>query len=147
MYQIKTLLNIEDMLPHFSLIQQLGYTYNINQYKAYLEEMIPSGYRQMAVFVGEDCIAVAGYWFQTRLYCGKYVELDNVVVSSNYRSQGIGQLLCQAIEEEGQKNGCRVSNLNAYVSNSGAHRFYIKEGYRILGFHFTKQLIHEEKIN
>ena len=128
------------MLPHFDLVRQLGYEFDLERYAALLDEMIPSGYCQMAVFEDEACIALAGYWYQTRLYCGRYVELDNVVVSAAYRSQGIGQILCRAIEEEGRKNGCRVANLNAYVVNAAAHRFYYREGYSILGFHFTKPL-------
>jgi len=131
---------VEEMLPHQHIVEQLGHGNSAETYRQYLSEMIPKGYSQMAVFKGETCIAIAGYFINIKLFSGKYVELDNVVVDAAHRSSGVGRILCKAIEEEGIKQGCKVSVLDAYVENQDAHRFYFREGYTIKGFHFYKKL-------
>jgi GNAT superfamily N-acetyltransferase len=102
--------------------------------------MLPNGYGQIAVLEKDLCLAVAGFWINTRIYCGKYIDIDNVVVREGYRSRGIGKLVTDWLEELGRNEGCGYSILDAYVENSKAHKFYFREGYMIRGFHFLKKL-------
>ena len=134
------LTNVEDMLAHYGIVTQMPYSFDSATYAAYLEEMIPMGYRQMIVQEQGECIALAGYWINTKLYCGRYAELDNVIVTANHRDRGVGRLLCQQIEAEAIRQGCKTVLLDAYVENSKAHRFYFREGYIIRGYHFLKKL-------
>lgn len=79
-------------------------------------------------------------WETTRLYSGKQIELDNVVISSKYRSQGIGKALMNHIEQWAINNKFETIELNAYVKNHEAHKFYLNLGYKTIGLHFQKQL-------
>ena len=81
-----------------------------------------------------------GAWTTTRLYCGKQLELDNVIVSSNYRNKGIGAELGAYVEDWARQNDYLTVELNSYVTASSAHKFYFSQGYKILGFHFYKPL-------
>ena len=85
-------------------------------------------------------LAVSGTWITERIYSGKQLEIDHFVVNPQFRSQGIGKAFIQEIEKLAIKNDCLKMELNAYVNNSGAHKFYLNEGYRVLGFHFQKDL-------
>lgn len=105
-----------------------------------LEAMREGGYRCVGAFSGERCIAVAGLWFGTRFWCGRYVDIDNVVVEESWRRRGIGQALMAWIEDYARRQGCEKAVLDAYVSNEGAHRFYRGCGYRTVGFHFDRDL-------
>ena len=129
-----------EMLPYYHLVIQMPYSFTIEQYEHYLEEMIPNGYSQAAVMDGIDCIALAGFWINTKLYCGKYVELDNVIVAPGNQGRGVGKMLCRFVEEEALKQGCTTALLDAYVENAAAHKFYFREGYKIRGYHFLKHL-------
>ena len=40
----------------------------------------------------------------------------------------------------GRTKDCVASELNCYTTNSGAQKFWANEGYKILGFHYQKQL-------
>jgi GNAT superfamily N-acetyltransferase len=139
-YRIAELTSLGQMLASHDLLVQLSPHITRNEYSVMLEDMLKHGYRQVGVYDGEKCIGISGFWINTKLYSGKYVELDNVVIDKNYRSKGLGKLLCDWVLEEGRKAGCEMAMLDAYTENSEAHRFYFREGFFIRGFHFLKKL-------
>jgi len=127
------------MLEQYPLIKQLNKTISKKDYKEMLRDMIVHGYRMAGVYDSDKCIGLSGFWISTKIYCGKYVELDNVVIDKDHRSKGIGKILLDWIELEAIKEGCKAVILDAYVENTGAHRFYNREGFTITGHHFIKK--------
>ena len=129
----------------YDLILPLAHLLNeeapISLLKERLGEMMNQGYQCLAAFDGEEIVGICGMWITTRFYCGKQVEVDNVVVVRSYRSKGIGKIMMNWVYDYAASIGCATCELNAYVSNGGAHRFYFKEGFDILGFHFQKNFI------
>ena len=105
-----------------------------------LRDMLRHGYRMAGAFAAKKCVGISGFWISTKIYSGKYVELDNVVIDKNYRSQGIGKQLCDWIVVEAKKLGCTTAMLDAYSENSSGHKFYFREGYILRGFHFIKKI-------
>ncbi|MBU2787885.1 GNAT family N-acetyltransferase [Acidithiobacillus sp. VAN18-1] len=103
-----------------------------------LHEMENQGYQCAAAFIRDACVGVAGIWVGTRLWCGRYVDVDNVIVAEGYRDQGIGGQLLHWVEEHARQLGCEVAVLDSYVSNKQSHKFYFRKGYHIVGFHFVK---------
>lgn len=103
-------------------------------------EMIHQNYECVGVFLSGQLIGVAGMWFCTRHYSGRSVEIDHVFVDDVYRNRGIGQKLLEWIETYAQSKGYETIELNAYVENEMSHRFYLRQGYKKLGFHFLKPL-------
>ena len=103
-----------------------------------LKAMIPCGYHCIAAFEGERIVGVAGYWLGARFYCGEYMDVDNVVVDPDLRSKGVGAKMMDWLEAKARDRGCKVVVLDSYVTYAGAHRFYFRQGYEILGFHFHK---------
>ncbi|OYU94450.1 MAG: GNAT family N-acetyltransferase [Bacteroidetes bacterium B1(2017)] len=141
-YRVQAELNLQQMLDQFALIQQLNPTIKASNYEEMILEMYPLPYRMLGVFDGEHCIAVCGYWVLTKLYCGKYLELDNVVVDEKYRSKGIGKIMSEHMNQIAIKENCRVMVLDAYIPNQKAHEFYEREGYEKKGYHFVKKVIY-----
>jgi GNAT superfamily N-acetyltransferase len=136
----RKLSKLEEMLPHFSLIKQLTSSLTYDEYEEMLQQMIPHNYFQLAAYETGNCIAVSGYWIGTKLYSGKYLEIDNFVVDEQYRSAGIGKLMVDRLCEEAKASNCRVVMLDAYVENFKAHHFYYREGFIARGFHYLKFL-------
>lgn len=128
---------IETILP---LIEQLNPTTAREVLQSRLSEMAGLNYHCVGAFDGDRLIGVTGYWIGVRLYCGRYVDLDNVIVDEEYRSSGIGKKIVAWIEDRARELGCQVAMLDCYVIKSEAHKFYFREGYSILGFHFIKNL-------
>ncbi|WP_235826627.1 GNAT family N-acetyltransferase [Acidithiobacillus ferridurans] len=46
---------------------------------------------------------MAGIWLGTRFWCGRYLDVDNVIVDPQYRGVGIGQQLMDWVENYAHK--------------------------------------------
>lgn len=129
-----------EMLPLCALIQQLNASVTEEYYASILDEMLPQGYRMVAVYEGDECLGLSGIWVATKIYSGKYLEMDNVVVAAAHRSRGIGKLLTDFITDLARQEGCVTMMLDAYKENEKAHIFYEREGFIKRGYHFLKKL-------
>ena len=128
------------MLPLASLLQQLNPISTPEYLNIALDDMIDKGYRMVTVQEGDNCLGLSGIWVATKLYSGKYLEMDNVVVSAEHRSRGIGQLLTDYVTELAKQEGCVMLMLDAYLENEKAHLFYERQGFTKRGYHFLKKL-------
>ena len=138
--EIRELKTIDDMLPHLTVIKELYPDLDVDNYQKMLEKMIPANYAQVGVFLNDQCIAISGYWLGTKLWCGPYLELDNVIVRETARGTGAGKLIQQYLERKAKELSCNIMALDAYTNNFKAHRFYYNQGYSPKGFHFVKVL-------
>ena len=131
--------SFEELVSNFQIIKQLyDATFTLEKYCSLLPDMISKGYTQIAIYEEEKLIAVSGYWLSTKLYTGKYLEIDNFIVDSAYQSKGIGKQLIAEIEKIAIKNEAKAIVLDAFTTNFGAHKFYFNQGYVPKGFHFVK---------
>ncbi len=138
--QLKELKTIEEMLAQIEIMQHLYPKLTLEKYQSYLQEMIPHNYKQVAVFEENVCVGLSGFWTGTKLWCGKYIELDNFIVHPDQRSKGIGKLITDYIDVKAADLGCTNIVLYAYTTNFAAHRFYYNQGFGPKGFHFVKIL-------
>ena len=97
-------------------------------------------YRCFGFRVGGRIVGIGGGWITTRLYSGRQLELDHVVIDERERGNGLGAAFLSRIEEWARQEGALTCELNAYVTNALAHRFYFEHSYIVLGFHFQKRL-------
>jgi len=140
MYQIKELITIEEMLKELAIVQQLYPKFSLEQYRALLLQMIPHNYKQLIVTYEGKTVGLSGFWIGVKLWSGKYLELDNVIVHPDFRSKGIGSLLTTKLNEIATTNDCNIMALDAYTTNFAAQKFYFNHGFVPKGFHFVKYL-------
>lgn len=139
-FQIQLFKTKEEMLPHLEVLQFLYPSLTAAQYDRELDLMLPHQYGQLAVFDAVKCVAICGYWIGNKLWIGKYLELDNIVVDPAYRSRGVGELIFQTLEEKAKDEDCNMLALDSYTSNFQAHKFFYNQGFGPKGFHFIKLL-------
>jgi GNAT superfamily N-acetyltransferase len=137
---LRKLTTVEEMLPRRSLIVQLTPQLTQEAYAHMLPAMVAHNYFQVVAEENDRNVAVSGYWIGHKLYCGKYLEIDNFVVDSSHRSSGVGSMLVEWLEVEARREGCALLMLDAYVENFKAHRFYYRHGFHARGFHYLKHL-------
>jgi len=97
-------------------------------------------YHCFGLWQNHKLVATSNGWITVRFYSGKQLEVDNVIVDPDLRSQGVGKYFFTHIQDWALQNDCKTIELNTFVQNSKSHKFYFNEGYKILGFHFQKQL-------
>lgn len=130
----------EEMLAQIEVIRHLYPKFTLEKYEAYLTEMIPHNYKQLAVFEDGVCVGITGFWTGVKLWSGKYIEIDNFVVHPDHRSKGIGKMMTDYIDQKANESNCTMIVLDAFTGNFTAHRFYYNQGYVPKGFHFLKIL-------
>ena len=140
MQQVIELTTIDEMMEQFPLIQQLYPDYTIEKYEDLLAAMLPNNYKQIIVVENGITIGLAGFWIGTKLWSGKYLELDNVVVHEDFRSKGIGSIMTDYLNQKAMDEQCNMIVLDAFSTNFGAHKFYMNHGFVPKGFHFIKFL-------
>jgi GNAT superfamily N-acetyltransferase len=138
--EIKT---FDQMYAQIEIIRHLYPNISQDKYKAYLETMLPHNYTQVVVYDGAECVGLSGLWYGIKLWCGKYMEIDNFIVHPDHRSKGIGKLLTDYVNQKAIDLDCTMIVLDAYTGNFTAHRFYYNQGYNPRGFHFIKMLNEE----
>ena len=131
---------IPEMLAQFEMIQFLYPKMEIETYERYLQDMIGHNYKQLAVFENNTCVGITGFWFGTKLWTGKYLEIDNFVTHPEHRKKGIAKLMTDYLSDKAAQLGCTCIVLDAFTGNFEAHRFYYNQGYVPRGFHFIKTI-------
>ena len=143
---LRELNGLDEMLQTLDVLQELYPSLTPENYLADLKEMLPNNrYGQVAVFDGDTCVGISGFWIGTKLWCGKYLEIDNLVVSAKVRSKGVGKMIFDYLAEKAQQEECSMVSLDSYTSNFKAHKFFYNEGFAPKGFHFIN-ILDAEKI-
>ncbi len=93
-------------------------------------------YTCFALFDDKELVGVASGWTTVRVYCGKQIELDNVVIDQKMQSQGLGKYFIKCIKQWTVANDFQSIGLNTYVENDKSHKFYFNHGFSIIGYHF-----------
>ncbi len=140
-FTIKSFNNAEDMMVAYPLVKQMYKDMDLPTYKSYIEEMIKTNsFKMIAAFDGDEIIGACGYWVFLMLYCGRYIQISNLVVDEKSRNLGVGKIMMNHIEELGRKLECKKFVLDSYTENKKSHSLYFREGFYIRGFHFMKDL-------
>ena len=143
--EILELTTLEDMLGTYEVLTELYPSRSLEQYREELRFMIQHNYSQIAVLEQQVFVGVSGLWLGNKLWCGKYLEIDNIVVSEKTRSKGVGKMMVDFIEKKARELGCNMVALDSYTTNFKAHKFFYNQGFTPKGFHFI-QVLKQENI-
>jgi GNAT superfamily N-acetyltransferase len=145
MMTVRELLDKTEMLSYLSILNDLYPSLTLDEYSKELDIMLPHNYGQVAVFDNDECVAISGFWIGNKLWCGKYLELDNIVVAKEHRGKGAGQLIFDFLAKKAEAYNCTMMALDSYTTNYKAHKFFYNEGFAPRGFHFIK-IMKEDKV-
>ncbi|WP_396218008.1 GNAT family N-acetyltransferase [Flavobacterium sp.] len=138
--EIRILTQKAEMLAHLDIVKQLYPEFTVEKYGTLLDEMLKANYQQVIVTKNNKTIALTGVWIGTKLWSGKYIEIDSFVVDEDFRGQKIGDILIKEVHKIAEKEGANQIVLDAFTTNFTAGKFYINHGFQPKGFHFVKIL-------
>jgi GNAT superfamily N-acetyltransferase len=140
-YNIATALSIQEITDCFPVMKEL---------RSHLElaDFIDRVHRQQHQFdyqlayLQVDLIvrAVAGFRISESLAWGKFLYVDDLVSSSDNRSQGYGTELFNWLVDYARTQNCQQLTLDSGVQRFAAHRFYLRHRMEITSHHFTLKL-------
>ncbi len=139
---LKKLDNQKEMMVAYDIVRQRYKEMSRENYFAQIAEMIDrSSFKMIGAYLDDEIVGVAGYWIQSMLYCGRYIQISSFVVDEEKRGYGIGTKIIKEIEKIGRENSCRIVALDSYTENTKSHALYFREDFHIRGFHFVKDLV------
>lgn len=142
-FELRELRLKQDILKYLPVLNELYPSLNLIDYAKELDFMLKHNYGQLAVFYKDVCVAICGFWIGNKLWCGKYLELDNIVVRQKYRRLGVGKRIMEYMHAKAIEENCTMLSLDSYTTNYKAHRLFYNEGFAPKGFHFIKVLKEE----
>ncbi|MES2863769.1 MAG: GNAT family N-acetyltransferase [Bacteroidota bacterium] len=138
--EIHILTRKDNMLEHLDIVKQLYPDFTMEKYGTLLDEMLKGNYKQIIVTENNQTLALTGVWIGTKLWSGKYIEIDSFVVHETFRGQKIGDILIEQVHKIAKEVHANQIVLDAFTTNFAAGKFYINHGFEPKGFHFVKFL-------
>jgi GNAT superfamily N-acetyltransferase len=109
-------------------------------YAGRIATIVRGGAVMVAAVRADRVAGVAVYRFFDNTHAGLRCYVDDLVTDSSERSSGVGKALVEYLQAIAGSRSCRYLELESGLQRSGAHRFYLREGFVIAGFSFKKEL-------
>ncbi|KTC62964.1 GCN5 family acetyltransferase [Pseudomonas fluorescens ABAC62] len=109
-------------------------------YVAQLARQAEQGYRLLAAWDAEHIVGLAGYRELENLLYGRFIYVDDLVVSPQLQGKGLGGQLLTAVRDEALQRQCDHFVLDTGLHMPQAQRFYFSQGLLARGMHFTQRL-------
>ncbi|KMM84232.1 Acetyltransferase (GNAT) family protein [Pseudomonas taetrolens] len=144
-YTLQHLENEEAFAASFALMRVLRpHLVDPAAYAAQLARQARQGYRLLAAWSAEQVVGLAGYRELENLLYGRFIYVDDLVVSPGLQRSGLGGRLLSAVRDEAVLRGCDHFVLDTGLHMPLAQRFYFRQGLLARGMHFTQSLRQEE---
>jgi ribosomal protein S18 acetylase RimI-like enzyme len=111
-----------------------------SEFLGLVRRMESEGYRLAYREHEGDVVAVAGYRVVANLHLGRHLYVEDLVTSSQARSQGHGAALLEWLRARAREAGCRYLDLDSGTQRDQAHKFYFRHGLTIVSYHFSQAL-------
>jgi GNAT superfamily N-acetyltransferase len=142
--EIKHIESDADLEASFPVMQELRPHLNDRSaYVAQIAQQRTQGYRLLAAWSDGAIVGLAGYRLQDNLIYGRFVYVDDLVVTASLQRSGIGERLLQAARQEAVALHCKHFVLDTGLHMALAQRFYFRQGLLARGMHFVEPLIQE----
>ncbi len=92
----------------------------------YLNDFEAGIFQAHVATIDDTVIGMALYYMTYSTWKGRMLYLEDFVVFEEHRRKGIGQLLFDAVLQEGKDRGCRLVKWQVLDWNDPAVRFYEK---------------------
>lgn len=126
------LIRREDAAVVAELSGQLGYEASTAEIAGRIERLLSNAEEQVA-FVACVNAEVVG-WIEAsivhHLQSAAHALIGGLVVRDRARGLGVGKKLCAEVETWSRAKGMTVVRVTSRITREGAHRFYLREGYR-----------------
>lgn len=130
----------DEIAACFSVMAQLRPRLQPEGFVERVRQQEAEGYRLAFIAPGGEVRAVAGFRVQHNLAWGRFLYIDDPVTDGGERSKGLGKALLTWCLGRAEAEGCNALHLDSGVQRHEAHRFYFREGMRIMGYHFETDL-------
>ncbi|WP_017901605.1 GNAT family N-acetyltransferase [Pseudomonas asplenii] len=98
------------------------------------------GYRLLALREQGQVIGLAGFRVTENFLYGRFVYVDDLVVTASQQRRELGAALLEAVRQHTRSLGYRYLVLDTGLHMPLAQRFYFRQGMLAKGMHFFQEL-------
>ncbi len=132
----------DDVAETWPVMRQLRPHLDLDAYVTIVARMRSvEGFRLAAASVEGRIGAVAGFRVIEMLYSGRVLQVDDLVTDEASRSLGLGTAMLDWLTDEARRQDCGQIHLDSGVHRLDAHRFYEREGFQKLAWHFAARVM------
>lgn len=125
----------------FPVIKELRPHLTFQRYIELIEEAAKhDGYEMIAAFEQNKCVGAMGVRILFDFVHGKHLYVDDLVVSKDFRSLGLGAKLLRYAEDVAREQKCEGLRLCTGIENEAGKRFYDREGWTLRAVAYKKKL-------
>ena len=133
-----------DLEASFSVMKELRpHLSDPATYAAQIARQRAQGYRLLAAWRDDAIVGLAGYRLQDNLIYGRFIYVDDLVVTASLHRGGLGEGLLQAARQQAVALHCKHFVLDTGLHMALAQRFYFRQGLLAKGMHFVETLEQE----
>jgi predicted N-acetyltransferase YhbS len=122
----------EDAAAVAELSVQLGYEASPAEIEERIAALLANAANQVGLVACVDAEVVG--WVEAsivrHLQSAPHTLIGGLVVKDGLRGHGVGKQLCAEVEAWSRNKGLTVVRVTSRSTREGAHRFYLREGYR-----------------
>jgi GNAT superfamily N-acetyltransferase len=131
----------EDIALCFPVMRELRPALkNVEEFVERVQLQQAEGFQLALLEAEKQVVTVAGFRIQHILASGLTLYVDDLVTSSNARSQGHGKAMLDFLVAIARALHCDMFSLDSGTHRQDAHAFYLRERMRISSFHFILPL-------
>ncbi|HWW07663.1 GNAT family N-acetyltransferase [Collimonas sp.] len=133
-----------DLDASFSVMKELRPHLNDRAtYTTQIAQQRTQGYRLLAAWRDGAIVGLAGYRLQDNFLYGRFIYVDDLVVTASLHRSRLGERLLQAARQQAVALRCKHFVLDTGLHMALAQRFYFRQGLLAKGMHFVEQLTQE----
>lgn len=103
-----------------------------------VKRQLAQGYH-LAAYQDDGVVkAVIGFRYLEFLAWGKVLYIDDLITGADTRKNGYATLLLNWVDQQAKVHHCDQVHLDSGPQRHDAHRLYMKQGFNIIGYHFSK---------
>lgn len=129
------------LLQGFPVMKELRpHLYDEQSFVMQLIRQQRQSYRLLAAIQNGIVVGLAGYRLTENLLYGKFIYVDDLVITEPLRNSRIGAALLAEVRTQAIENGCDAFVLDTGLHMAHAQRFYFRQGLLARGMHFVEPL-------
>ncbi|WP_345861834.1 GNAT family N-acetyltransferase [Shewanella algae] len=133
--------SLEEIKSCFIIMKQLrSHLIDAETFGLQILRQRESSYHLLAAYKNEDIVGLAGYRYLENLLYGRFLYVDDLIVSSDARNLGLGEKIISFLREEAQSMSCAHLVLDTGMGNALAQRFYFRNDFLPKGIHFSQEI-------
>lgn len=138
---IQIIASLEEIRSCYPVMKQLRP--HVTSEDAFVDQVgrqFSEGYQLVACLDQEQVKAVMGFRYLEFLAWGKVLYIDDLITHEDTRKNGCATILLNWSVEQAKQQNCDQVHLDSGPQRHNAHRLYMKQGFKIVGYHFALDL-------